>query len=223
MSETVLTNESSGYLLIDAGVELIRWCVSSLPQIQTCQINIFPSSADIPSDLYAYSKRYPVYITGHFSRILRTKLQTGNVIMPLAVLWAAAADLASTERASVAIFDLSASGYAVVGVGRQGELVDDLLQTNPRCGSGCGFNISRVLGKLDLSPALVDEVLKQFLGDVGAEARRHIPVRADRCGVFASSATISDKNQGIPIDFALATTLKSEERLSTFRHHLRDT
>ena len=35
-------------------------------------------------------------------------------------------------------------------------------------------------------------------------------MRADRCGVFASSATISDKNQGIPLETALAVTLKSE-------------
>ena len=210
MPKKVMVDDSSEYLLIDAGVELIRWCVSSVQSIQTCQINTFPSSSAIPSELYDAAKRYTVYITGHFSRILRKKLQTGNIIVSQAALWTAAAMMANRQNSSVAIFDLSASGYAVVGVDQQGSLVDDLLQTNPRCGSGCGLNISRVLRKLNFLPENVDETLKQFLGDVGAEARRNVPVRADRCGVFASSATISDKNQGIPIDFALATTLKSE-------------
>ncbi len=51
---------------------------------------------------------------------------------------------------------------------------------------------------------------KRKKGEEGKEKRSRVSVRADRCGVFASSATISDKNQGIPLDVALATTLKSE-------------
>ncbi len=210
MLDPVRGADGPEYLFIDAGVELIRWCISSGSSIQTCQINTFASCADIPSELKDEAGHYPVHITGHFSRILRNKLQTGHIIMSQAALWSAAAMLADRQQAPVAIFAMSASGYAVVGVDQQGELVDDLLQTNPRCGSGCGLNISRVLRKLNLLPEDVDETLKQFLGDAGAESRRDIPVRADRCGVFASSATISDKNQGIPVDFALATTLKSE-------------
>jgi len=85
-----------------------------------------------------------------------------------------------------------------------------LLVVNPRCGAGSGINLDRVLRKLGIAREEVDALLAGSLGRAGRKARAEITVRADRCGVFGSSATISDKNQGIPIEVALATTMKSE-------------
>jgi activator of 2-hydroxyglutaryl-CoA dehydratase/predicted nucleotide-binding protein (sugar kinase/HSP70/actin superfamily) len=56
----------------------------------------------------------------------------------------------------------------------------------------------------------VDAVLADYLGPEGAQRRSEVQVRADRCGVFSASATVSDKNQGIPLAHALAVTIKSE-------------
>jgi activator of 2-hydroxyglutaryl-CoA dehydratase len=87
----------------------------------------------------------------------------------------------------------------------------DLIElTNPRCGAGSGINLDRVLQKLDLKHEEVDELLEAYLGAAGRNQRLATSVRVDRCGVFSTSATISDKNQGIPLSTALATTLKSE-------------
>ena len=47
-------------------------------------------------------------------------------------------------------------------------------------------------------------------GSKGAPLRKALPVRTERCGVFSVSATVSDKNQGIPVEHALAVTMKSE-------------
>ena len=81
---------------------------------------------------------------------------------------------------------------------------------DPRCGAGTGINLSRILEKLNINRNDVDRILADYLGAEGKEKREQIPVRADRCGVFSSSATVSDKNQGIPLDYALAVTMKSE-------------
>ena len=197
-------------LFIDAGVEQILCCLTSGTSPESDEIWSFPASEVNTHDFSRIASDTPIYITGKFSRILQQNLGRGEILMPLSVLWAAASQKAEDLQASVAIMNLSASGYAMVGVDKQGELIDDLLKTNPRCGSGAGINIDRVLRKLDIERSAVDEVLGQFLGEAGEQARKDVPVRADRCGVFASSATISDKNQGIPLDFALATTLKSE-------------
>ena len=97
-----------------------------------------------------------------------------------------------------------------MGVDREGRLAQDLLIVNPRCGAGSGINLDRVLQKLDVPRERVDDVLRGYAGEDGRSARAGVATRADRCGVFASSATVSDKNQGIPLDVALATTLKSE-------------
>jgi activator of 2-hydroxyglutaryl-CoA dehydratase/predicted nucleotide-binding protein (sugar kinase/HSP70/actin superfamily) len=197
-------------LYIDAGVEQIHCCLKAKALAAGDKIWSFPTG-DLSDDSFAQiSADVPVYITGKFSKIIKEKLGRGQLLMPLAVLWAATAKQAEEQGETVAILNLSASGYAMVGVDKNGQLIDDLLKTNARCGSGAGINIDRVLRKLAIERSAVDDVLAQFLGDSGTEARRDIPVRADRCGVFASSATISDKNQGIPLNFALATTLKSE-------------
>jgi hypothetical protein len=142
------------------------------------------------------------------------KLQAGKTLLPAAASWLAARDRLLTEDdpqvRTLATIELSASGYAVVGVERSGGLRNHLLAVNSRCGAGSGVNLDRVLDKLGLSRDDVDRLLAPWSGNVGHALRMTIPVRADRCGVFSASATISDRNRGIPIDVALATTLKSE-------------
>jgi activator of 2-hydroxyglutaryl-CoA dehydratase/predicted nucleotide-binding protein (sugar kinase/HSP70/actin superfamily) len=156
----------------------------------------------------------PAYITGKLAPLAQETLGRGTVIAPAAAVWLAARDWLAADAdpavRALAIVELSASGYFVIGVERGGALREDLLAVNPRCGAGSGINLDRVLGKLALARGDVDAILAGYAGEAGAKRRAQVTVRADRCGVFASSATISDKNQGIPLDVALATTLKSE-------------
>jgi len=155
-----------------------------------------------------------IYITGKLAEITKKVLNQGESILPAAVLWSAGKSLFQRPEnksvETIGIIDLSASGYMVIGVDRNGELKDDLLIVNPRCGAGTGVNLSRILEKLDLNHEAVDRLLVNYLGAAGQARRAEVPVRSDRCGVFSSSATISDKNQGIPLDYALAVTMKSE-------------
>ncbi|MGA9991550.1 MAG: BadF/BadG/BcrA/BcrD ATPase family protein [Thiobacillaceae bacterium] len=155
-----------------------------------------------------------IYITGKLAALVNAQLGRGKTILPAAASWLGARDLiqqASNEWVqSLAIVELSASGYLIVGVDRSGALKSDLLVVNPRCGAGSGINLDRVLQELGMTREEVDVLLSGYAGEAGRELREKVTVRADRCGVFSSSATISDKNQGIPLDVALATTLKSE-------------
>jgi len=152
-----------------------------------------------------------IYITGKLAEITQKALNKGESIVPAATLWAAAKSFIKNEKLeTLGIIDLSASGYMVICVDKKGKLKDDLLIVNPRCGAGTGINLSRILEKLNINRNDVDSILTDYLGAEGKEKREQIPVRADRCGVFSSSATVSDKNQGIPLDYALAVTMKSE-------------
>ena len=155
-----------------------------------------------------------VVITGKLAPLVRETLACGVTVLPAAAAWLAARDYLASEVdpavQSLAVVELSASGYLLLGVDRSGALKDDLLVINPRCGAGSGVNLDRVLQKLGLTRADVASILEPYAGERGKELRNATTVRADRCGVFSSSATISDKNQGIPLDVALATTLKSE-------------
>ena len=155
-----------------------------------------------------------IVITGKLAGAVRERFGGGKQILQTAAFWLAAQDLIKlNENANVdslAIIDLSASGYLVIGIDRTGELKDDLLVANPRCGAGSGINLDRVLQKLAIRHDQVDTLLNDYLGEAGRANREAATVRIDRCGVFSTSATISDKNQGIPLETALATTLKSE-------------
>jgi activator of 2-hydroxyglutaryl-CoA dehydratase/predicted nucleotide-binding protein (sugar kinase/HSP70/actin superfamily) len=155
-----------------------------------------------------------IYITGKLSEIAQNVLPGAESITPAAALWAATTFLLQSEEntllETVGIIDLSASGYMVICVDKNAQLKDDLLIVNPRCGAGTGVNLSRILEKLDIDRDDVDRLLVDYLGAAGKDKREQIPVRSDRCGVFSSSATVSDKNQGIPLDYALAVTMKSE-------------
>lgn len=150
----------------------------------------------------------PVYVTGKLQDVVLDRLGKGHGVLAAAALWTMARRL--VEDAPLAILELSASGYLIVGIDAAGKLHEDVLTVNPRCGAGSGINLDRVLLKLGIARSDVDSVLRDYLGKDGFDRRQAITVRADRCGVFASSATISDKNQGLPLSFALAVTLKSE-------------
>jgi len=153
-----------------------------------------------------------LYITGKLADVVKDTLGHGEIVIPGAALWSAAKALIekSPRAQSLGVIDLSASGYLVIAIDRKGNLKNDLLVTNPRCGAGTGINLSRILEKLDIKDSEVDKILASYLGEAGKKKREEVTVRADRCGVFSSSATISDKNQGIPLDVALAVTMKSE-------------
>ncbi|MDH3535325.1 MAG: acyl-CoA dehydratase activase-related protein [Gammaproteobacteria bacterium] len=209
-------------VFIDAGTRHVRLQACARDG-SICYDRVVPSNSDLGGLLSmpgfsgdnavgAGPSRY--FLTGKLAAAVKQRLGSGTQILPSAAFWTAAQDLIGLpENAAVdslAIIDLSASGYLIIGVDRSGKLKDDLLLTNPRCGAGTGINLDRVLQKLDLAHGQVDELLGPYLGEAGRARREATTVRVDRCGVFSTSATISDKNQGIPLDAALATTLKSE-------------
>lgn len=212
---------SGDKLIIDAGIEQLRIRRYDAGGLFLEQ-QLLPTAGDLRKGLLASplfasattAEPHNLYITGKLAEVAHNALGYGEVILPTAALWSQAQGLMAqpenSQLGSLAIIDLSASGYLVLGVDANGELKDDLLSVNPRCGAGSGVNIDRVLQKLAMKRDSVDPLLAKYLGEAGREARDKVTVRADRCGVFSSSATISDKNQGIPLETALAVTLKSE-------------
>lgn len=207
-------------LCIDAGVGHMRFRACG-GEGEVVFDETIPSGGDLAlhfsawglSEKFGPASGAPVFVTGKLSDLVIDTLGCGKSIQPAAADWLAARDLIRHENEAVqalALVELSASGYQIVGVDREGRLKDDLLLVNPRCGAGSGVNLDRVLQKLGLTRDDVDRILAPYAGEAGRELRSRATVRADRCGVFASSATISDKNQGIPLEVALATTLKSE-------------
>lgn len=216
------TGETAATVLcVDAGVGHIRLRATDARGEARLESTV-PSGSDLAAAFASPAlerglDRAPeatTFLTGKLAPLVRRILGGGKTILPAAAAWLAARDLMRREEdgrvQALAIIDLSASGYLLVGVDRDGQLKDDLLLVNPRCGAGSGINLDRVLQKLGLTRADVDPLLAAYAGEPGRALREETPVRADRCGVFSSSATISDKNQGIPIEVALATTLKSE-------------
>jgi len=206
---------SATRLYVDAGVSTLYACVydregSLLADHELCANSDIRRSlansglADIGADT-------SIQITGKLRDVVHSVLGRGQRVLPAAALWAAARAQVGRagQQGSLALVDLSASGYMLVGVDEAGDLRNDTLIVNPRCGAGSGLNLDRVLQKLGIERPAVDELLAGYLGEANSQHRREVNIRADRCGVFASSATISDKNQGIPLDFALAVTLKS--------------
>jgi activator of 2-hydroxyglutaryl-CoA dehydratase/predicted nucleotide-binding protein (sugar kinase/HSP70/actin superfamily) len=183
-------------------------------------------------------KRMQVLLTGKMGRIIQKTISNGIYILPSAALWQSAIPYyddhdenynetqdssqinikdgsskpagRAVAQKTLGLIELSASGYTALCIDEKGRLVSDLLSVNPKCGAGCGINLARILEKLDIAKENVDIILKDYLGESGKAKRSSVTIRADRCGVFSSSATISDKNQGIPLDYALAVTLKSE-------------
>jgi activator of 2-hydroxyglutaryl-CoA dehydratase/predicted nucleotide-binding protein (sugar kinase/HSP70/actin superfamily) len=205
-------------LYVDAGVGHLRLrvCADDGRELENA---VLPSNRDLRAVFaeHGIAQRFGVgedsriYVTGKLAATVTQVLGGGRSFLQAGALWLAACDRAQGEGAeALAMIEVSASGYTLVGVDAGGRLKDDLLLVNPRCGAGTGVNVDRVLQKLGLGREEVDTVLADYLGEAGGAARAGITVRADRCGVFGASATISDKNQGIPLAVALATTLKSE-------------
>ena len=199
-------------LFIDAGVNRIRVQLCDDAGAELKRVS-FPSSEDLGETIHRYRlhqlpEQIGIYITGKLQETVIGYLGRGERIITSAALWSTARSLVSDHP--VAIIELSASGYVLIGIDQNGDLYNDMLTVNPRCGAGSGVNIDRVLQKLNIKREQVDTLLADYLGEEGREKREGVNIRSDRCGVFAASATISDKNQGIPLDFALAVTLKSE-------------
>ena len=203
-------------LYIDAGVAYLRLrvCDGLGKEIEN---HVLSSNRDLREVIAAHrldarlAAGAQAIITGKLASLVKQALNGGHTILQTAALWMAAKTQARRQQEdALAIIEISASGYTLVGVDAQGRLREDLLVTNPRCGAGTGVNIDRVLQKLGMQRADVDGVLADYLGESGRKLRAGIGTRVDRCGVFGASATISDKNQGIPLSVALATTFKSE-------------
>ena len=85
-----------------------------------------------------------IVITGKLASSVAERFGGGKQILSTAAFWMAAQDLIKLpENAgvnSLAIIDLSASGYLIIGIDRSGRLKDDLLLTNPHCGAGSGLH-----------------------------------------------------------------------------------
>ena len=199
-------------LCIDAGVNTIKIAAFDRDGKRIGKFNI-PSNQNLSEaikreDLDSLNSDVTVYMTGKLQAALYRSIGRGERILASAALWAAARSL--SEEGSLGILEISSSGYMIVGIDSEGNLKEDMLIVNPRCGAGSGVNLDRVLQKLDIPHSEVDSLLRGYIGEENCIKRQEVNIRADRCGVFASSATISDKNQGIPLDFALAVTLKSE-------------
>jgi len=208
----IATLQRAGSLYIDAGVSSIRILACDEQGAQLGRLSI-PANEDLGAAVTSHGlDRLPestgIYMTGKLQETVRHHIGRGELILSAAALWSAARSL--LEEKPLGIIELSASGYVIIGLDEAGHLKDDMLSVNPRCGAGSGINLDRVLQKLNIERSDVDAILDDYIGEEHRERREAVNVRADRCGVFAASATISDKNQGIPLDFALAVTLKSE-------------
>ncbi len=208
----IATLPDAANLYIDAGVSSthLRCCDADGAVLGE---SLIPSNEDLGKAVARFSadkqsSTLGIYITGKLQEIVVRKIGSGEVILSSAALWSAARGLLAGKP--LAILELSASGYTAIGIDAEGALQKDMLVVNPRCGAGSGVNIDRVLQKLNIQRQEVDSLLSDYLGESNRQTRTEVNIRADRCGVFASSATISDKNQGIPLSFALAVTLKSE-------------
>jgi len=213
-SSSLIHSEHLDAVYIDAGVSKVNIFLYGKHQKLSEKV-VYPSNAGLQeniaqSGLTDLDDGIPVYITGKLQATIRRFLGRGEVILSSAALWSGARKLVSHADTSLGVLEISASGYMAIAVNPDGTLKEGMLTVNPRCGAGSGVNLDRVLQKLDIAHEAVDTLLKAYIGEEHKTQRCQINIRADRCGVFASSATISDKNQGIPLDFALAVTLKSE-------------
>ena len=157
-----------------------------------------------------WEHKHPLFTTWKLAPVIIKAVWYWLEIIEWAALWATAKSLALKEKKNIWIISLSASGYMVISVDSNWKLIDDWLFVNPRCWAWSWVNLSRILQKLDIGRETVDDVLVDYLWEAWEESRRAVAIRADRCWVFSSSATVSDKNQWIPISSALATTMKSE-------------
>ena len=212
--------------LVDAGIENVRVrCLETDGRVRYERSlahhgklkPLLDAELALPADPAGRREADPeIYLTGKLSAEASAALGGGTRVLSEAALRRAARLLLESRETggenpeSVAIIDFSASGYCVVTAGRNGHKSAAGIARNPSCGAGSGVNLRRVLEKLAIPPEDADRLLGAYLGERGAPLRAALPVRTERCGVFSVSATVSDKNQGIPIEHALAVTMKSE-------------
>ena len=216
MSQVQVMASGRERLFIDAGVAHLRLrvCDDDGDEIENHVISSNRDLRDVIAE-YRLGERMEggasAVITGKLAALVKKALGGGHTVLQASALWMAAKMRAKTQsQEALAVVEISASGFTLVGVDGDGKLRQDLLVTNPRCGAGTGVNLDRVLQKLGMKRSEVDVLLEDYLGEAGRPLREKIGTRVDRCGVFGASATISDKNQGIPLAVALATTFKSE-------------
>ncbi|MHB8770754.1 MAG: BadF/BadG/BcrA/BcrD ATPase family protein [Syntrophales bacterium] len=218
--------EDKTTFLVDAGIENIRIrCLDadgrvlserSCPHQGKLKAILAAELGPAPGRNRADGPRPGIFLTGKLAAEAAAALGGGTQLMSEAVLRRAAGCLLDgavppgVTADSVAIIDFSASGYCVVTAGRGQWRRLAGVTVNPTCGAGSGVNLRRILEKLAIAPKDADRLLAAYLGEAGAGLRGELPVRTERCGVFSVSATVSDKNQGIPVAHALAVTMKSE-------------
>jgi hypothetical protein len=214
------------YFLVDTGIENVHvrclgtdgrvWCERSYAHHGKLKSLLDVEKAFLTEQVQRDNADPEIYLTGKLSGEASVFLGGGTRLLPEAVLRRAARrllgdrDLEGSIAKSLAIIDFSASGYCVVTAGRNGREKSEGVARNPTCGAGSGVNLRRILEKLNIAPEDVDRLLDAYIGERGAALRMALPVRTERCGVFSVSATVSDKNQGIPTEHAMAVTMKSE-------------
>ena len=150
-------NRQSGAfaLYVDAGVRNLRLRACG-NEGTVLYDDVVPSNRDLQklfstyqiAEYFGSAEDARIFITGKLAGTVRDSLGCGKVVLPAALYWMAARNLITlpenTTVDSLAMLDLSASGYLLVGIDRSGELKNDLLLLNPRCGAGSGINLDRV-------------------------------------------------------------------------------
>lgn len=153
-----------------------------------------------------------VFITWKLSKSIDKIFPQWENVSSISSLWMAWKKIIDENKKykNIWILEISASWYSWITLDQTWNLYKDNIFINPHCWAWSWINIARILQKLWINESDLDTVLKDYLWEKWFSKRKSILIRADRCWVFASSATISDKNQWIPLENALAVTLKSE-------------
>ena len=186
-------------LYIDAGVGHLRLrvCADDGRELENA---VLPSNRDLRAlfaergvaQRFGVDEASRIFITGKLASTVQQALGGGHTFLQSGALWLAARDRVTAKGAdSLAMIEVTASGYTLVGVDGEGKLKDDLLVVNPRCGAGTGVNIDRVLQKLGLGREEVDAILADYLGEAGRDARDKITVRATRRCRASSTRVLS--------------------------------
>lgn len=210
-------------IIIDAGIQNIK--IKIFSKDWKSDKYIILKSEDEISELFTKNKIFEeiktitwnkipkkVFITWKLSKTIKKILPNWEEISSVAALWMVWKKIINENNKfeNLWILEISASWYTWITLDRNWEIFKDNIFINPHCWAWSWINISRILQKLWIEKDALDEVLNIYLWDKWFEKRKLVSIRADRCWVFASSATISDKNQWIPLENALAVTVKSE-------------
>ncbi len=152
------------------------------------------------------------YFTWKLSDVIEKIFPHWKYISPISAIWMKWKDFIKNQNNinKFAILEISASWYIGIVLDKNWYIYKDNIFINPHCGAGSWVNLSRVLQKLNILKEDVDTLLSKYLWENWKEERNKLSTRADRCWVFSCSACVSDKNQWIPLDYALGVTLKSE-------------